>query len=227
MSPERKIENPFVVFPLRELSIQDATIWIQNRMPSPDMQDAERDKLKNSNPELHFYIHSLSFLRNIIQFENDPKTKRAYWNGAFFMLHALNKQYENAWIDIPDPSDDTKITHFLNQFDVENTHGALHKLSPNILSSDNYANTFTSFITRRAKKGFDPLVRTFAMNSQNNLIDLFREIPELRNSLTRTSLAQTHGPALGLVYGAFDVHELFRLHEEGQAFEHQYQIPTK
>ncbi len=45
MSPE-KASSQFTLFPLGEDAIDEARVWVQHKLHSPDMQDTEIEKLK-------------------------------------------------------------------------------------------------------------------------------------------------------------------------------------
>lgn len=227
MSPERNAST-FALFPLGEKETREARTWVQGRLHSPDMQDSEIEKLKNSNPDLYLYLQKMGFLRGLVQFDGDSKTQRAYWNGAFYALEALNSKYDLLFKDLPIPSQDTMKTHFFNLIDVENNHGAVASFAPNIFGPDkNFTEMMDEFLVGFGNRTFDEIVKYFAINSQYRVHDIFYDNPLMEEDLTRTSLNQTHGPALGLVYGAFDVYEIFRLNEENLVWEERFAIPTR
>lgn len=226
MSPE-KSASLFTLFPLGEGATDEARTWVQYKLYSHDMQDNEIEKLKNSNPELFLYLQKLGFLRGIVQFDNDPKTQRAYWNGAFYVLQALRVQYDYLFKEIPAPSQDSMKTHFFNNLDFENNHGAVISFAPDILEQETFEKTINSFLDGYGNTTFDVVCKFFAISSQQRVHEVFYENPLLEKMLTRTSLNQTHGPALGLVYGAFDMYDLFRLHEQAKGMEEMWEVPVK
>ncbi len=169
----------------------------------------------------------MGFLRNFIQFDSDPKKQRAYWNGAFYVLEGLRRQYDSLFKDIPTPSQDTMKTHFFNLIDIENNHGAVNSFAPDIFEQETFEKTLNSFLDGYGNTTFEAVCKFFAISSQQRVHEIFYENPLLEQMLTRTSLNQTHGPALGLVYGAFDMYELFRIHEEAAQIERCWEISIK
>lgn len=227
MSPERRTSTPFTLFPIGESALKDGTIWLQKNTHSPDMLDTERNKLKNRDPAMYLYAFNMGFLRRLVQFDDSTSTENAYWNGAFYMLSTLESQYESLWKEQPAPSQDVMKTHFFNLVDVESNHGALLACSPEIFEDKPFHDMMTGFLDGYRTKNFDALVKNFAINSKYNVHKVFEENPELERCLTRGSLQQTHGPALGLVYGAFDIYELFRIYEDGKMWEKKLEIMVK
>lgn len=229
MSPEKETLTTFNVFPLGPVAITEGTKWIQNKTSTPDMLDWEKEKLKNSHSDLYLYIYSMGFLRRLVQFDDDEKIEKAYWQGAFFMSNAFNAQYETLWKEPPIPSQEIMKTHFFNLIDIEENHGAVCKLSPDIFQGEKkFYEVMSDFMQGYGNPIFDNLVKIFAINSQHNshtnMLDSNRP---LEDRLTRSSLNQTHGPVVGLVYGAFDIHELFRIYEEGKKWDEKWDIPTR
>ncbi len=94
MSTESEVYDVFSPLVLDEKAIEDATRWLQGRLASPDMQDVEIEKLKNRDPNLYIYLNNLGMLRSMVQFDGDHKTRKAYWNGAFYMQKALESHTE-------------------------------------------------------------------------------------------------------------------------------------
>jgi hypothetical protein len=227
MSIESGTSNSFSLFPIGETATKKASVWLQSHTHSPNMLDTEINVLKNSEEDLYFYMSKLGGLRKIVQFDSDNKIERAYWNGSLYMLSALRIQYDNLFKTMPTPSNDTLRTHFFNLLDIELNHGAVKDFAPKIFEPDKeFRDVMSDFMEGYGTDNFDALTTLFSINSQNLVHALFDATPHLENSLVKSSLKQTHGPALGLVYGASDMFELFRIHEEGVAFEEKFAIPT-
>lgn len=227
MSPERQAQSTFTLFPLNESAIADGRVWLQKHTHSPDMLESEKEKMKNRDPDMYLFIYNMGYLRRIVQFEDDDKKQDAYWNGALYMLNALESSYSTLWKDFPHPSQEVMNTHFFNLLDVELNHQALENLAPGIFEDKKFYMLISDFLNGYGTKLFDEFVTIYGMNSLNNVHALFEQTPELEATLTRGSLQQTHGPALGLVYGAYDMHELFRLHDEGGMWEKTWDVPVR
>lgn len=228
MSAESKT-SPFNLFPLGEDAVNEGRRWLQSRSRTPGELATEKEKLLNRNEDLYVYIDRLCGLRKMVQFENNEEKVNAYWNGALYMLAALDKQYHDLFKDLPTPSEDAMRTHFFNLLDVENNHGAIEEFAPYIFDdpdSDFIAVT-TEFLDGYGSVNFETILQLFAVNSQQATHEMFDTDSHLHEILLKSNLHQTHAPAYGLVYDAFDMHELFRLHEQAEGMGEMWEVPIK
>ncbi len=229
MSAENEASDCFSPLTIDEKAIEYATKWLQIRLYSPDMQETEIEKLKNHNPDLFIYLNNLGFLRSMIQFDNDHQTRRAYWNGAFYMLKALESQNELLWREPEDIRDASRSAYFLELIDIEINHYQINGLNPDIIEKGMYfSDLISAFLTGyRQKKEFDELSLVFAINSQQKSQSMLNSRPHLRKSLTGKPTCDTHGPTVGLYYGALDIYEPYRIQRENNLWNEKHEIPTK
>ncbi len=221
--------SSFTLFPLGEDATNEARNWLQSHSRTSEELDTEKQRLLNRNEDLYVYINRLCLIRGIVQFDHDQEKINAYWNGALYMIAALDKQYDDLFRDLPTPSEDAMRTHFLNLLDVENNHGAIEQFAPYIFDDpDNgFIETTEEFLDGYGDMNFEAMMKLFAINSQYEVHEMFDTSPHLQESLLRSGLHRTHAPAYGLVYGAYDMFSLFKIHEDGVSREEQYQIPTR
>ena len=98
---------------------------------------------------------------------------------------------------------------------------------PNPFDKSDSSFSYTVRALKNKPSGMENIAGSFVNNSRAKIVDFFGNEPIVREIILNSYFKSEFGPLNGLMYGALDVYEVFRLSEESKKLENWWDITLK